>query len=102
MSWTSKFASNRADTPRTICPHPRLGIEASPMFRLDCRWDFRAPSTQLFCRPKYSTCGLSSGIADWRLDMGGEGSLGDRDDVSRRGEPLLELGGVSRVPPRRT
>ena len=34
--------------------------------------------------------------------MGGDGSFGERGILVRRGEPLLELGGVNREPPRRT
>lgn len=41
-------------------------------------------------------------MADWRLDVGGEGSFGEREDISMGGEPLLEFGGVKRVPPLRT
>ena len=37
-----------------------------------------------------------------RLEIGGDGSAGERDTVSSRGELLLELGGVNREPPRRT
>lgn len=40
-------------------------------------------------------------MADWRLETGGEGSFGEREDILRGGEPLLELGGVTHVPPRR-
>lgn len=39
---------------------------------------------------------------DSRLEIGGERSFGERVISSRRGEPLLELGGVKREPPRRT
>ena len=37
-----------------------------------------------------------------RLDIGGDGSFGERAITSSRGELLLELGGVKREPPRRT
>jgi hypothetical protein len=33
---------------------------------------------------------------------GGDGSLGDRDTISSRGEPRREFGGVRRDPPLRT
>lgn len=34
--------------------------------------------------------------------MGGEGSFGEREIISNRGEPRREFGGVKRDPPRRT
>ncbi len=40
-------------------------------------------------------------MADSRLVTGGEGNFEEREDTLREGEPLLELGVVTRAVPRR-
>jgi hypothetical protein len=76
------------------------------MLKLGCRCCLRPDSTQFVCWWKYSICGLprvaGPGMAGWRLEIGGEGSFGEREHISSGGELLRELGGVRRVPPRRT